>query len=138
MLDLLDILQGRANQTIEATYFTKLPEFLDILNLTAQDLMEHEEGAPIDIEYVNPTEWHYKQIIGNLVDKDGATATVKTRDANGYRGGYIVFDGKMYQILSCLEDTSGASREAMRMFPVPLGTEYILRLLEIDNPWEVK
>ena len=30
-----------------------------------------------------------------------------------------------------------AEREAARLMPIPVGTEYVLRLIEVENPAEV-
>lgn len=137
-MDLLDILQGRAAQTNPGTYYEKLPEALPFFT-NAADLYKDAAGTPIDYEYVDPTEYHYKSLLGNMIDKDGATTTIKTRDALEYRvGGYIVLaDGGLYAIISVTRDTSAASKQAMRFSSIPLDTEYVIRLVQVENPREL-
>lgn len=135
MLDLLDILQGRAAQTNPGEYYERLPE--DIAYPTSEiDLYNDVAGVAIDYEHVDPTEYHYRSLLGNLIDKDGATATIKTRDSLDYKvGGYIVLsDGGLYAIVSVTRDVSSAAKQAMRFNAVPLDTEFVLRLVQVENP----
>ena len=96
-------------------------------------------GMYFDYEFVDPTSWPYKQIIPNLSDDVYATATIKTKDALGFKDrSFVMLDnGRLCQIVSIIEDTRAAEREAVALFPVPVGTEYILRLVEISNDWGI-
>ena len=133
-MDFLDILSGRFYQTNPANYYENLPT----PEIFPADPSESVEPEPFDFEFVDPTEWHYKQLLGGLIDREAATATIKTRDAIRFRqSGYVTFDSRLFAILSVTQDTRSANREAMRYTPVPLGTEYILRLVEIENPWGI-
>ena len=133
-MDILDIYNGRYYNTYLGTYYKKLPS--PTLYTSIEDLYNLETGIFIDYEILDPASREYRTIISNLIDTDTMNVAIKTRDIEDYRAGeFIVLeDGNLYKILSVTEDTSAASREAARLFPVPLGTEYILRLLEIENP----
>lgn len=135
MLDLLDILQGRATQTNPGEYYERLPEAITFPT-TEADLYNEAVSVAIDYEHVDPTEYHYRSLLGNLIDKDGATTTIKTRDNLDYKvGGYIVFsDGGLYAIISVTRDVSSASKQAMRFNAVPLDTEFVIRLVQVENP----
>lgn len=137
-MDFLDILTGRYYQTHTGRYFEKMPEPMLFLK-SQSDLYKLVEGIDLDYEYVDPTEWHYKTLLNNLNDNESASATIKTRTNLPYKvKGIIALDnGRLCSILSVTEDVSAASREAARILPIPQGTEYVLRLLQIDNPWEV-
>lgn len=133
-MDILDIYNGRYYNTYSGTYYKRLPS--PTLYTSIDDLYNLEAGVFIDYEILDPASREYRTIISNLIDTDTMNVAIKTRDIEDYRSGeFIVLeDGRLYKIISVTEDTSAASREAARLFPVPLGTEYILRLLEIENP----
>lgn len=96
-------------------------------------------GIDFDFEFVDPTQWRYKQLLQNLTDDNMASATIKTNTPLEYKPkSYIMLDnGRLCQMLSITEDTNAASREAALLFPVPVGTEYVIRLIEIENPWGI-
>ena len=134
MIDILDILSGRASQTNPATYYPTKPEA--ILYVTQPEelyLLDHG-GLPIDVEILDPESYSLRQLFSDVTDKGRYTA-VKTRDQNDYKiGGYIAMaDGTLYIIDVVTVDKSSASKQAMRFNPLPLGTEFILRLIEVEN-----
>lgn len=137
-MDILDIYHGRFYQTYSGRYFRRLPESITFLR-SVEDLYKVEDGEDFDYEFVDPTAWNYKKLFGNLLENDYANATIKTQDAIDWRvTSYVVLeDGRLYTISSVTEDTMAAEREAARLMPIPVGTEYILRLVEVENPTEV-
>lgn len=139
MLDLMDFEQGRAEQTLDGKYFRELPEgFYAPEN--ASQLDDMTGGAPMPYEMVDPTSYRYKSLLGNLMDRDGATLTIKTRLRLDYRSeSYIsAFDGRLYQITAIVDDVNASSAQARRILPLPYYTEYILRLVEVDNPRRIR
>ena len=134
-MDYLDIAQGRYFQTQAARYYRVLP------TPQAKDVPSHEQDPqPFEYEALDPTEWHYRQLLQNLIDKEAASFTIKTKTRLLWRVGaqIVTMDGRLYKIISVTEDVSASSRQARRMFAVPLGTEYVLRLVEVENPWGVR
>lgn len=133
-MDYLDIIQGRYYQTQGAKYYRQLP-------IPETGAAQSPEAIPQPFEYeaVDPTEWHYRQLLQNLIDKEAATYTIKTKTRLVWRvGGYVVtMSGRLYKIISVTEDVSATSRQARRLFAVPVGTEYVIRLSEIENPWGI-
>ena len=133
-MDYIDLMRGKFYQLECGKYYIKLPT-------SSQTERQDPDtvGIPFDYETLDPTEWHYKQLLQNLIDAQAATATIKTTDRLEWRNnGYIVaMDGRLYRIISVTEDVRAASREARALFAVPVGTEYVIRLVEIDNPWGV-
>jgi hypothetical protein len=103
------------------------------------DLYRLVNGVDVDYEYVDPTEWHYKTLLSNLTETEAASATIKTTEPLKYnpRAFFLLDNGRLCQMLSVTEDTAAAQREAARLMPVPIGTEYVIRLLEIENPWGI-
>ena len=136
-MDYIDLMQGKYYQLECGKYYKKIPKAFETVSETAQD--PDTVGVPFDYETLDPTEWHYKQLLQNLIDKQAASVTIKTKTALEWRdNGYIsTMDGRLYSIISVTEDVRAASREARSLFAVPVGTEYIIRLVEIDNPWEI-
>ena len=118
MLDLMDILEGRFEQTYPGTYYVKKPR------------------AVLNYEFIDPTSYHYRSILGNMTDTTSIICAIKTKDNYDYKiGGYIVLsDGRLCTINAVTQDTSKTAKQARRMFPIPLGTEFIIRLIEVDNP----
>ena len=137
-MDALDIFAGRFNTTHTGRYFERLPDTV-ASPTTVKELYALEEGRDFDYEIVNPEERQYKMLISNLSDSDGATETIKSLYCLPWKNKAFVLtdDGVLYSIISIIKDTSSAENEAARFMPVPVGTEYILRLIEIENPWEI-
>lgn len=135
-MDFLDILEGRYYKTHTGRYFERLPGTV-AYPTTIEQIYAIEEGQDFDYEVVDPTAWRYKQIISNLADTTAADATIKTCEALSWQvKGYVVLDtGRLMLITQVIEDVSAAEREAARLMPIPVGTEYILRLMEVENPW---
>lgn len=138
-MDFLDLSKGKYYQYHTGKFFLRLPEAITNITKLA-DLYDLDEGACFDYEYVDPTEWRYKQLLGNVSESKMAIATIKTKEPLPFKPkAYILLDnGRLCQMLSIVEDTAAANREAAILMPIPVGTEYILRLVEIENPWELQ
>lgn len=136
-MDYLDIMQGRYFSTLTGKYYEELP--VGGLVEKGKNPNTRAVGVPMDYETVDPTEWRYRNLITNLVEKEAATLTIKTREALGYKVGsfIITMDGRLCEITSVIQDVRSAQKEALRIFPAPFGTEYIIRLTERDNPWGI-
>ncbi|MBR3680618.1 MAG: hypothetical protein IKL79_01280 [Clostridia bacterium] len=134
MLDILDILNGRAAETNPATYYPRKPEAV-IFPTNEKELYALDaEAMPIDVEILDPTSYALRSLFSDITDTSGYLA-VKTRDQVPFRvGGFIATaDTRLYIIDAVTVDTSSASKQAMRFNPIPLGTTYILRLMEVEN-----
>lgn len=140
-MDFLDLCKGKFYQLHAGMYYESLPAPIDYNdhNAVSQALENASEGMYFDYEFIDPTSWPYKQIIPNLSDDIHATATIKTNDALNFKDRYYIKldNGRLCQITSIVEDTRAAQREALTLFPVPIGTEYILTLVEISNVWSI-
>lgn len=139
-MDILDIYAGHYYNTHTARYFNRLPESISY-GATLEDIYKMTDalGVDIDFEFVDPTSWRYKTLVTNMSDSNAADATIKTKDGEGIRvKGYLLLDnGRLMQIISITEDTAAVSREAARILPIPAGTDYVIRLVEIENPWGI-
>ena len=138
-MDFLDICRGKFFQTHTGRFYEHLPTILSDGVKDTEDLYRIVSGIDVDYEYVDPTEWHYKTLLSNLTETKAASATIKTTEPLKYnpRAFFLLDNGRLCQMLSVTEDTAAAQREAARLMPVPIGTEYVIRLLEIENPWGI-
>ena len=128
MYDLLDMLHGKANYIMTGCYFPHMP------------YSPEDEHSMFDYEHVYVTEWHYQKLFGNLINTDGATATIRTNDDLGAKIGQFISlqDEKLYKISSVMKDYQSTNKEAFRFLKDVPQIDYIIRLVEIDNPWGIQ
>ncbi len=133
-MDILDIYRGRFFQLHAGKYFERLPENITFLR-TVEDLGKVEEGLDFDFEFVDATSWRYKQLFSNVTESEYGGATIKSNEDLPWKAkGFVLLDnGRLYVITQVTEDTDAVPREAARIFPVPVGTDYVLRLVEVEN-----
>ena len=130
-MDLLDILEGRYNQTFAGRYYSKLP--------TPKTNVSQPGPAYFDYSHVDPTEYHYTQLLGNLLLTDAANCTIKTKSPIDFAINKHVAlqDGKLYLVCSITVDNARSAKEAARLRIFPVGTEKVLRLKEVEDPWGI-
>ena len=128
MLDYLDFMKGKFNKTFAGKYFKDLPE--------PENDVCHK---PITYEIVQPGEKTYRQLISNLNDTRAVYQVIKTSLNYGFEPGEYILtaEGILSQIASVRDDFSAASSEAARLSVIPPGREFILALIQIDNPWGI-
>ncbi len=97
-------------------------------------------GQPFRYENVDPFSHTYRRLFGNIqsTDNEGETA-IRTNDRLPFhRGSYVILpDGRAFQIIQMMKDVQKASKQALRFFPTPVATEYVIRMVQVENPWEV-
>ena len=122
MIDLLDILAGRASETNPATYYNDRHSI---------DL----DGVPFDYEILDPMSYQLRNLFGDITDRAGKMIALKTRDAIDFRvGGYVVTeDDSCYTVDAVTVDTTASNKQVMRFIPVPLETVRIVRLMEVEH-----
>ncbi len=123
--DAMDVLNPHAENTAKATYYHTRNDPTTV------------GGMAISFEFVDPRSSAYRRTFGNLQDFNVTTTTIRTKDRFKYMiGGVIVTgDGACYRILECSIDPGSAPKQAFRMFRIPLGVDFLLRLQSIDDPW---
>ena len=124
-MDLLDILNGHAEEVFSGTYFSKLP----------QSDKTDEAGILFDYEHVDPTSWSYRRMFGNMVN-DAATTAIKSCDPIDWKvGGYMrLQDGRTYTIEALQRDYT--TRQAFRYLDKVAGTDTVMRLTEVEDPFK--
>ena len=46
-------------------------------------------------------------------------------------------DGRLFNIVQVETDYLAAAKQSLRLLGVPIGTQIVLRLIPVDNPWQV-
>ena len=126
MFDFLDLLNGKFDKTLEGTWYQK-------------NQPTTEGGLLFDYEIIDGKSKSYQMLFGNVEGTSNIT-TIKTNDPYEWRENTFVVlqDGKLYTIESIREDLGKVDKEAFRLLKDVVGVEYVLRLLEIDNPYNLK
>ncbi len=126
--DILDIMNPRQRFTLTGRYYS---EPLNGPDVGAQQF---------NYEYVNPYSKTWRNLFANIQVNDGRTA-IRTNDQLSFKSGsgiVILQDGTAYLIEEKMKDYQAAEKEAFRILPVPVSTQYVLRLVETANPWCVQ
>ena len=126
LFDVLDVLCPMPQYTAEGTFWKTKP-----------DKPGAHGGARFNYEYVDPASRSYRRLFGNIQAFDAGETAIRTNDlfpwsAKGY---FMTADESLYRITEAREDFSAAPKQAMRLQGTPLGTEWVVRGVRIDNPW---
>jgi hypothetical protein len=126
MIDLLDIFNGTYEQTFVGTHYPKMPS--DAVN-----------GVRFDYEYFEPQEKHYQMLFANVSASEGQTVAIKTKEAKEWKiNSYVALqDGTFYTILSISKDNQSGNKQQGRFLADLTGVDYIVRLQEHDNPYQL-
>lgn len=122
--DILDILNPKTRFTATANYY---PEPVNSPEVGAQQF---------NYEYVNPFSNTYRRLFANIQGVAGEVA-IRTDDQIAYKinGIVITQDGQAFKIIQVEKDYQAANKQAMRVLGTPISTEYVLRLVAVDNHW---
>ena len=123
MIDKLTIYQGRYNNTLLGNYYPT----------------KNETAIPFDYEIIDPREKQYTTN-SNITFNDYNNTIVKTNDPLEWKvGAYVVLQsGEMYQITAVREDLGNVSKQAYRSLRYVLGVDYVLTLIQVDNPYNLR
>ena len=123
--DFLDLINPRNKFTATGFYYTEKPE-------SAQ-----EDGAMINYEYVDVLSRTYRRAFGNVQDFVGGEVSIRTADMQKYKIREFIKtqEGQLFQILQVATDYSAAPKQAFRIQGLPVGTQYVLRLVNIPDAW---
>ena len=128
MKDFLDFLQIKDEEVLTGTYYKRRP-------LTLAD-----GGDVFQYDIVDESDTSYSNILNNL-QTEKSVQTIKTNDVCGFKvKGYVVTqDGLFWQITGILKKmVKPENKQALRILKQTIETEYILRLIEVDNPMGLK
>lgn len=126
--DILDVFNPRHRFTLTGKYYEDRPISTDA------------GGEEFNFEYVNPYSNTWRSLFANIQANVGETA-IRTDDQLSFtpgKGVVILNDGKAYLIEEKSTDYQAAPKQTFRVLPTPVGTEYVLRVKVIENPWGIE
>lgn len=128
MADYLDLLHQRSEEVLTGTYYDRRP-------LTPQDV-----GEAFSYDIVDEPRSAYFNLLQSL-NTTMSTQTIKTTDIHDVKvKGYCVTqEGGLWQIQEVVKRIKNPkTKYALRVIQTTIETEYVLRMVEVDNPWELK
>lgn len=126
--DLLNLLIEQKDEVLTGSYYAKL-------------LSTPNEGAvKFQYDVVDESDKAYTTII-DTVQTTRAVQTIKTNDPCGFeiKSHIVTQDGAFWQITGIITRLkSDKTKHALRFFKQTPETVYLIRLIEVDNPWELE
>lgn len=125
-MDFLDILDVKAEETFKGKYFKDRPQ-------TPMDV-----ATSFTYDVVDPNDRSYSKVLNNL-EVDRGTHSIKTNEFLDFKiNGYVItHEGFMWQITS-VQTIPSKNKQAYRYLKRAVGEEYVLRLIQVENPWGLK
>jgi hypothetical protein len=126
--DILDIMNPRARFTLTGRYYDERPS------------SPADGGEEFNYEYVDPSSRNWRSLFANIQVSAGQTA-IRTDDQLKFKEGkgiVVLQDGTAYLIEVKMTDYQSAPKQAFRILSLPVSTEYLLRLVAVEEPWEVQ
>lgn len=135
--DLMDILTGRAEKVCTGKYFDKAPIITELKGDKATTT--YTDAVVFEYEHLDPKSRTYRMLFGNLFGGQAWSATIKTNSNIDFKvNGYVrLQDGNIYTIVSVDRELQSASSQAFRYFKEPAGVEKVIRLTQVENPFEL-
>lgn len=126
-MDFLDFIVPKDDEVYWGTYYSKRPK----------SYKNYGIGFAYDV--LDPNDKSYSKLLDTL-KADKATLTIKTNDMCGFAiGGYIATqDGEFWQINSILKRDNPENKQALRILTNTIDTEFVLRLINVENPMDLK
>ena len=125
--DILDVMNPHTQFTAKANYYE-------------EPVNGPEVGAKqFNYEYVNPFSNTYKRLFANIQGVAGEVA-IRTQDQLKYKinGIVVTQDGQTFKIVQVEKDYQAANKQVLRLLGTPVSTQYVMRLVAIENPWSVE
>lgn len=126
MSDILDLLNPKPRFPATGKYYKERP-------------LSPDDGAEqFNYGYVSVYSNTFRRLFGNVQGNEKQTV-IRTDDQCDFKNqGFIITqDGEAFEILQVEKDYQAAPTQAMRLFGTPVSTEYVIRLIGVDNPWEI-
>lgn len=126
--DSLDLFTPRSRFTATGKYWTERPD------------SSNESGMIFNYEYVDTASRTYRRLFGNIQSFNAGEVAIRTNNLIPYNseGYFMTSDGDLYRIIQVQKDFQSAPKQAMRMLGTPLGTEFVIRAVNVLNPWGVQ
>ena len=122
--DLMDVMRPHTEYTATATFYESRP------------LNGNAGGVPFDFSYVEPKSRAYARLFANVVGENASVAIQTDERLDIKPGNYIrLSDGQLYIANQVLYDYDKAPKQALRMFPMPVGVTRLIRMIPVKDPW---
>lgn len=127
-MDYLDFLTIKDEEVLTGTYYSRMP-------ITLSD-----EGIRFSYDIVDENNRAYATML-NTLQTEQAVQTIKTNDLCGFKvKGYVATqDGLFWQITGIIKRlVKRENKQALRLLKQTIETEYVIRLINVDNPMGLK
>lgn len=126
-MDFLDFITVSDEEVLQGTYYSKRPKTPTV------------KGVGFSYDIIDPNDKTYSKLLDNI-KTDRATLTIKSNDSCGFAiGGYIATqDGDFWQIQGISKKHNDENKYSLRILKNAVCTEYVLRLIIVENPMELK
>lgn len=126
--DALYILLPRSRFTATGKFWTERPDSAD------------EGGTAFNYEYVDTSTRAYRRLYANYQSFEAGEVAIRTNDLLPWNAKcyFMTAEGALYRILDVQKDYQAAPKQALRLLGTPLGTEFVIRAVNVENPWSAK
>ncbi len=126
--DSLDLFTPRSRFTATGKFWAERPDSAD------------EGGTAFHYEYVDTASRTYRRLFANIQSFEAGEVAIRTNDLLPFtnKGYFMTADGDLYRIIQVQKDYQAASKQALRLFGTPIGTEFVIRAVNVLNPWGVR
>lgn len=124
----LKFMTDRSEEVLTGTYYKVIPQ------------KPTDSGERFSYKIVNQSDSSYAKLLDGL-EAPIKTKTISTDDERGFSiKGYIVSqDGELWQITGIVEAPANENTlQALRKHTRTIQSRYIMRLIGIENPWEIE
>jgi hypothetical protein len=128
MDDILILLNTSVDEVLTGTYYPVIPKIMG------------DGGETFQYDIVNESDRTYSRML-EVVKNETSMCTIKTNDECGFKiNGYVATqDGAFWQIQGVVKHlVNKNSKQALRLLKETAETEYVVRLIEVPNPWGLK
>ena len=136
-MNFLDLLKRKDDEVLTGVYYEKRPIIEGYDGALKTDYSTNGEIFKYDILNLNST--NYENIVGGL-RADRTTQVIKTDAELDFKiDGYVkTQEGGFYQIVELTKHVAPVeTKQALRWFKTSVKTVKTLRLIEVDNPFEL-
>lgn len=126
--DFLNFIAQDSDEVLSGTYYEKIPKTPDV------------SGVRFKYDIVDESDKSYAKILDNIKTEQ-AMQTIKTNDVCGFKvKGYIVTqDDDFWQITGIVKRVVVKKSKYALMFQKETSaTEFVIRLIGVENPWGLR
>jgi len=122
-MDLLDMLVPKEGYVLNGTYREKYKD--------APSYFEYDE--------VDSPRWSFGEVINNLI-RDTSAYVIRTQHPLKWKtnGFVITQDGKAWRITEIIKHAISKNKDSLRIMRENPAAEFVLGMIEVDNPMEIE